>query len=60
MAIQGEDSIMHLTERLSRIVGLVESHGYVSIPELSDLFAVSEVTIRRDLKRDLADDQSAG
>jgi DeoR/GlpR family transcriptional regulator of sugar metabolism/ABC-type sugar transport system substrate-binding protein len=51
MAFEGEDSFMHLTERLSRIVSLVETHGYVSIPELSGLFAVSEVTIRRDLKR---------
>jgi DeoR/GlpR family transcriptional regulator of sugar metabolism len=42
---------MHLNERLDRIVTLVETHGYVSIQELSDLFAVSEVTVRRDLKR---------
>ncbi len=42
---------MHLTERLNRIVTLVESRGYVSIQDLSDLFAVSAVTVRRDLKR---------
>ncbi len=42
---------MHLTERLDRIVNLVETRGYVSIQDLSDLFAVSAVTVRRDLKR---------
>ena len=42
---------MNLSERLNRIVTLVEARGYVGVKELSGLFTVSEVTVRRDLKR---------
>lgn len=41
---------MYLEERRQAILSLLERQGRVSVPELSDHFAVSEVTIRADLK----------
>ena len=38
-------------ERLEHVVSLVEDRGFISVKELSSLFDVSEVTIRRDLQR---------
>ena len=38
-------------ERLEQIVALVEDRGFISVKELSSLFDVSEVTVRRDLQR---------
>lgn len=38
-------------DRLQEVVKLVEQHGYLSVKALSEAFAVSEVTIRRDLQR---------
>lgn len=37
--------------RLQEVVALVEQRGFLSVKELSQEFAVSEVTIRRDLQR---------
>lgn len=37
--------------RLQEMVALVEQRGFLSVKELSQEFAVSEVTIRRDLQR---------
>jgi DeoR/GlpR family transcriptional regulator of sugar metabolism len=37
-------------KRLAQIVALVEKRGFVAVKELSDLFEVSDVTIRRDLQ----------
>ncbi len=42
---------MRAEERLEQIARLVEGRGFVSVKELSALFNVSEVTIRRDLQR---------
>lgn len=42
---------MHLSDRLERIVSLVETRGHVEVRELSELFGISEVTVRRDLRR---------
>ena len=36
-------------DRLQRIVDLVDERGFVTVRELSELMAVSEMTIRRDL-----------
>ena len=47
---------MTLDNRLNEMVLLVEQRGFLSVKELSRTFAVSEVTIRRDLQR-LHDDQ---
>ena len=44
-------------ERRSRILQELQNHGQVTATELSKTFAVSEITIRRDL-RELADDGS--
>ena len=38
-------------ERVEQIVSIVETQGFVSVKELSALCNVSEVTIRRDLRR---------
>ncbi len=38
-------------ERLERIIALVKERGFISVKELSDLCGVSEMTIRRDLRR---------
>lgn len=42
---------MPVNERLEHIVTSVENRGFISVKELSKLFDVSEVTIRRDLQR---------
>ena len=42
--------------RLEEIVALVHKRGFLSVKELSRIFAISEVTIRRDLQR-LHDEQ---
>ena len=36
-------------ERRSRLLELIRTRGFVSLPDLRDLLAVSESTIRRDL-----------
>lgn len=38
-------------ERLNEITALIDESGYASVKQLSELFDVSEVTIRRDLQR---------
>lgn len=38
------------TGRQQQICSLLQDHGYLSVSELSNLFEVSEMTIRRDLK----------
>ena len=38
-------------DRLNRIVSLVEESGFLSVAEMSELLAVSEMTIRRDLEQ---------
>jgi len=38
-------------ERIEQIVALVEERGFISVKELSQVYNVSEVTIRRDLQR---------
>lgn len=40
---------MHAPDRHAQIARVLESNGFMSITELSDLFQVSEMTIRRDL-----------
>lgn len=40
---------MSRTERLNKIVDLVNAHGTLEVAQLSELFRVSEVTIRNDL-----------
>ena len=42
---------MSANERLDQIVSSVEDRGFISVKELSKLYNVSEVTIRRDLQR---------
>ncbi len=42
---------MSTDERLEQIVSLVEKRRFISVKELSHLYDVSEVTIRRDLQR---------
>ena len=42
---------MNTHERLQEIVARVERSGFMSVKELSRLFDVSEVTVRRDLQR---------
>lgn len=42
---------MHVDERLEQIVHIVTEQGFASVKELSRAFAVSEVTIRRDLQQ---------
>lgn len=41
---------MKTTKRQNKIVEILEHQNFISIRELSNLFAVSEMTIRRDLK----------
>ena len=47
---------MNMTERLDKIVESVNQQGYVTVTELSQMFQVSPVTIRRDLQS--LDDQN--
>ena len=42
---------MPANQRLGQIVALVQERGFVSVNELSEVYDVSEVTIRRDLQR---------
>ncbi len=42
---------MNATNRLERIITLIEEHGFLTVAELSRLCNVSEMTIRRDLDR---------
>ena len=42
---------MTINERIEQIQALVERSGYVSVRDLSEEYAVSEMTIRRDLQR---------
>lgn len=42
---------MPTDERLDQIAALIDERGYASVRQLSELFAVSDVTIRRDLQR---------
>lgn len=45
----GDDALLSLPERHSRILALLQQSGSISVTQLSDLFKVSEVTIRKDL-----------
>jgi DeoR family transcriptional regulator, fructose operon transcriptional repressor len=42
---------MKISERLDQICSVLEERDFMTIRELSDTFAVSEMTIRRDLER---------
>ncbi len=42
---------MPASQRLEQIVALVQERGFVSVKDLSSIYDVSEVTIRRDLQR---------
>ena len=48
---------MRTAERLTKIVGLVDDRGFVSVHDLSEYLQVSEMTIRRDLQRLEEDEQ---
>ena len=45
----GEEPLLSLPERHSRILALLQQNGSISVTQLSELFRVSEVTIRKDL-----------
>lgn len=45
----GEENLLSLPERHSRILSLLQQNGSISVTQLSELFKVSEVTIRKDL-----------
>ena len=45
----GEEPLLSLPERHSRILSLLQQNGSISATQLSELFKVSEVTIRKDL-----------
>ena len=45
----GEEQLLSLPERHSRILSLLQQNGSISVTQLSELFKVSEVTIRKDL-----------
>ena len=45
----GEEPLLSLPERHSRILSLLQQNGSISVTQLSELFKVSEVTIRKDL-----------
>lgn len=45
----GIDTLLSLPERHARILSLLQLNGSVSVTRLSELFGVSEVTIRKDL-----------
>ncbi len=44
------DKPMSISERLKRLVGVVDESGFLTIRELAKLFGVSEITVRRDTK----------
>ena len=44
-----EEPLLSLPERHSRILTLLQQNGSISVTQLSELFRVSEVTIRKDL-----------
>lgn len=41
---------MAISERLKRLVGVVDERGFITIKELAEICAVSEITVRRDTK----------
>jgi DeoR/GlpR family transcriptional regulator of sugar metabolism len=43
--------VLKVKERLENIVSYIETHGFASVNQLSHLFEVSEMTIRRDLDK---------
>lgn len=45
----GEEPLLSLPERHSRILSLLQQNDSISVTQLSELFKVSEVTIRKDL-----------
>lgn len=45
----GEETLLSLPERHTRILTLLHQNGSISVARLSELFRVSEVTIRKDL-----------
>lgn len=45
----GEDTLLSLPDRHARILALLQQNGSISVTQLSELFKVSEVTIRKDL-----------
>jgi DeoR/GlpR family transcriptional regulator of sugar metabolism len=50
-AIEGDDGLRNLSqsERMRHVLRLLETRDYVPVAELSESFAVSEVTVRSDL-----------
>ena len=44
-----EEPLLSLPERHNRILSLLQQNGSISVTQLSELFRVSEVTIRKDL-----------
>ena len=44
-----EEPLLSLPERHNRILTLLQQNGSISVTQLSELFRVSEVTIRKDL-----------
>lgn len=49
MSKSGEETLLSLPERHNRILSLLQQNGSISVAQLSELFKVSEVTIRKDL-----------
>lgn len=49
MSKPGEEPLLSLPERHTRILSLLQQSGSVSVAQLSEFFHVSEVTIRKDL-----------
>jgi len=49
--IEGDDGLRNLSqsERMRHVLRLLETRDYVPVAELSESFAVSEVTVRSDL-----------
>ena len=45
----GDETLLSLPERHARILSLLQQSGSISVTQLSELFRVSEVTIRKDL-----------
>ena len=48
----GEEPLLSLLERHSRILSLLQQNGSISVTQLSELFKVSEVTIRKALLKE--------